>query len=127
MARMKQTGPRKTKLAAKASVNGASQSPAIQSPAMKSPTQNGPVELSDKDRQIVKAWLDDTKAEFKVTTAPLSRKRKRSGTPQTQTDLFQERLSVQYEVKPRDKWECLRKYKKFTGECILSWASQRQD
>lgn len=119
MARMKQTGLPKKKTLSSAKVNGtttASASPALQSPApAKSPAQPAPVELSDIDRQAVKTWLDDAKTEFKVTTAPLSRKRKRSGNMQTQTDLFEDRLSVQYEVKPRDKWECLRRYKKFTG------------
>lgn len=115
MARTKNIGAARAKPAAKAKVNGATATPATQSPAVKSPSQN-PAELSDKDRQTVKTWLDDPSTEFKVATAPLSRKRKRSGAMQAQTDLFEERLSVQYEVKPRDKWECLRRYKKFTGE-----------
>lgn len=114
MARTKQTGKPKAKATTPAmkNLNGTMNVPAIQSPTMKSPT---PTELSDKDRQAVKTWLDDPKTEFKVATAPLSRKRKRGGAMQTQTDVFEDRLSVQYEVKPRDKWECLRKYKKFTG------------
>jgi hypothetical protein len=33
-----------------------------------------------------------------------------------QDDLFEERLAVQYKVKPADKWESLRRYKKFTGK-----------
>lgn len=114
MAHTKQTGPSKAKANTKAKVNGAMKAPATQSPATKSPAQT-PVELSDKDRENVKKWLDDPATEFKVMTAPLSRKRKRSGAMQTQTDIFEERLDVQYEVKPRDKWECLRRYKKFTG------------
>lgn len=30
--------------------------------------------------------------------------------------MFEDRLSIKYEVKPRDKWESLRRYKKFTGK-----------
>lgn len=82
-------------------------------PALKSPTQ--PTELSDADRSKIKLWLDKQEKPFTITTVPLSRKRKRNSGLQAQTDLFEERLSVQYEVKPRDKWECLRRYKKFTG------------
>lgn len=44
-----------------------------------------------------------------------------------QDDLFEDRLTLQYEVKPNDKWSALRKYKKFSvgsesigyGECVL--------
>ena len=79
----------------------------------KSPTQ--PLELSDADKAKIKSWLDKQEKPFGVTTIPLSRKRKRASGLQPQTDLFEDRLSVQYEVKPRDKWECLRRYKKFTG------------
>ena len=65
----------------------------------------------------LKSWLDKQDKPFQVTTVPLSRKRKRNSGLQTQTDLFEDRLSVQYELKPRDKWDCLRRYKKFTGKC----------
>lgn len=88
-----------------------------------------PAELSETDRSRLREWLEYTDRPFAVHTVPLSRKRKRTGTTQLQVqdDLFEERLSVQYEVKPRDKWESLRRYKKFTvgaesiatGECIL--------
>jgi hypothetical protein len=77
-----------------------------------------PAELSDKDRTRLRDWLEHTDRPFEVNTVPLSRKRKRAGANQLQVqdDLFQDRLAVQYEVKPRDKWESLRKYKKFTGK-----------
>jgi len=88
-----------------------------------------PAELSEDDRSRLREWLEYTDRPFSVHTVPVSRKRKRTGTNQLQLqdDLFEERLAVQYEVKPRDKWESLRRYKKFTvgtesiatGECIL--------
>lgn len=72
-------------------------------------------QLSPKESQKLVAWLDSTETPFSVTTLPLSKKRKRSGhAPLIQDDLWEDRLSVQYEVKPRDKWESLRKYAKFT-------------
>lgn len=109
MARTKQTG-------GKPKVNGAPKpAPAKEESSAKSPAQ--PTELSDADRTKIKNWLDKQEKPFAVTTVPLSRKRKRqSGGLQTQSDLFDDRLSIQYEVKPRDKWECLRRYKKFTGK-----------
>lgn len=69
------------------------------------------------DKAKIKSWLDKQGSPFGVATIPLSRKRKRTSGLQPQTDLFEDRLSVQYEVKPKDKWECLRRYKKFTGGC----------
>jgi hypothetical protein len=62
--------------------------------------------------------LDKQDKPFTVATAAPSRKRKRQPTMQMQNDLFEDRLSIQYEVKPKDKWECLRRYKKFTGTHI---------
>lgn len=91
-----------------------------QTPALKSPTAQPmqPAELSEKDRMRLREWLEVTDRPFQVRTVPLSRKRKRQNVNQLQTqdDLFEERLAVQYEVKPRDKWESLRRYKKFTGK-----------
>lgn len=77
-----------------------------------------PAELSEEYRTRLRDWLDHTDNPFAVHTVPLSRKRKRNSVNQLQVqdDLFQERLAVQYEVKPRDKWESLRRYKKFTGK-----------
>ncbi len=89
-------------------------------PVMKSPAQ--PAELSDADRDRLKAWLDKQEKPFKVATAAPSRKRKRNPVMQMQSDLFEDRLNIQYEVKPKDKWECLRRYKKFTGMYIgITW------
>jgi hypothetical protein len=76
-----------------------------------------PTELSEEYRTRLRDWLNDTDYPFEVRTVPLSRKRKRNNNQlQIQEDLFQDRLTVQYEVKPRDKWESLRRYKKFTGK-----------
>jgi hypothetical protein len=101
---------------AKANANG---TPKVKAPpkppdTIKSPQQ--PPELSEADKTKIKQWLDKQDRPFSIAIQPSSRKRKRtSGTMQTQTDLFDDRLNIQYEVKPRDKWECLRRYKKFTG------------
>lgn len=85
----------------------------VKSPA---PPQQPP-DLSDEDRAGLKRWLDSRDKPFSVTAIPLSRKRKRdSQALQMQNDLWDERLSVRYEVKPRNNWESLRRYKKFTGE-----------
>ena len=109
MVRTKQTG--------KPKVNGTPKAPPKDAPAVKSPTQ--PAELSDADRAKIKSWLDKQEKPFGVVTVPPSRKRKRNAGLQMQNDLFQDHLNIQYEVKPRDKWECLRRYKKFTGTCLL--------
>jgi hypothetical protein len=110
--------------------NGTPKSTSAKTPSKtpKSPTAQPPqpAELSENDRARLREWLDYEDRPFSVHTVPLSRKRKRTEL-QVQDDLFEERLSVQYEVKPRDKWESLRRYKKFTvgaesiatGECIL--------
>ena len=77
-----------------------------------------PAELSDDDRILLRDWLEHTDRPFEVQTVPVSRKRKRGNASQLQVqdDLFEDRLSIKYEVKPRDKWESLRRYKKFTGK-----------
>lgn len=76
-----------------------------------------PVELSEESRIRLRDWLEHTKNPFKVHTVPLSRKRRRNSVKQLQIQdgLFQARLAVLFEVQPRDKWESLRRYKKFTG------------
>lgn len=102
--------------------NGTPKSASAKTPSKtpKSPTAqpSQPAELSEKDRVRLRDWLEYTDRPFSVHTVPLTRKRKRNGTNPllVQDDLFEERLSVQYEVKPRDKWESLRRYKKFTGK-----------
>jgi putative alpha-1,2-mannosidase len=94
--------------------------PSTTSKARKSPAAHAsqPAELSEEYRTRLREFLDHTDHPFAVHTVPLSRKRKRNNANQLQlqNDLFQERLTVQYEVKPRDKWESLRRYKKFTGK-----------
>jgi hypothetical protein len=78
-----------------------------------------PTELSAEYWTLLRDWLnaEDNDHPFEVHTVPLSKKRKRSNNKhlQVQDDLFQERLTVQYKVEPKDKWESLRRYKKFTG------------
>lgn len=64
----------------------------------------------------MKEWLKNNKSRFNVTCADVSRKRKRESEDLlVQDDLWDDRLSVQYEVTPRQKWESLRAYRKFTG------------
>ena len=115
------TAARRASKAAK-TPNGTPKSTVAKTPSKtpKSPaTQpSQPAELSEDDRVRMHEWLEYTDRPFSVHTVPLSRKRKRTGTNQLQVqdDLFEERLSVHYEVKPRDKWESLRRYKKFTGK-----------
>ena len=79
-----------------------------------------PTELSAEYHTLLRDWLNDGKNyhPFEVHTVPMSKKRKRSNNNhlQVQEDLFQDRLTVQYKVEPRDKWESLRRYKKFTGK-----------
>ena len=76
-----------------------------------------PAELSERDRLALKSWLDANDKPFTIQVAPPSKslKRKRDADLQLQTDLFEDRLNLRYQVRPRDKWECLRRYKKFTG------------
>lgn len=125
MVRTKQTGK-------KAVANGTasrSKTTTHTSPAASTPRPpSQPADLSETDRLKLKNWLDaQGPAPFSIATLAPSRKRKRTSTLQTQGDLWDERLNIQFEVKPRDKWECLRRYKKFTvgsesiatGQCIL--------
>lgn len=93
-----------------------------------SPSQ--PPELSVKERARLKEYLDRTdRPPFTVTTVPISRKRKReSGSLLPQQDLFDERLNVNYEVKPANNWESMKKYKKFTGMyCSAGASTSRHD
>ncbi|KAF2719967.1 hypothetical protein K431DRAFT_104226 [Polychaeton citri CBS 116435] len=100
-------------------------SPPASPPPAQSPTP--PKQLSPEEHGEVKAFLDASDKPFSIAVAPLSRKRKRGAPMQIQHNPFDERLSVQYEVKPKAKWESLRRYKKFTlgsekvatGQCIL--------
>jgi len=120
------TAARRASKAAK-TPNGTPKSTVAKTPSKtpKSPAAqpSQPAELSEEDRARLREWLEYTDRPFSVQTVPSSRKRKRSGTNQLQVqdDLFEERLSVQYEVKPRDKWESLRRYKKFTGKRRRTW------
>lgn len=105
--RTKQTRGRKT--------NGGVRKASTPSPSMaRSPAQ--PQDLSDKDRERLKKYLHNNPKAFTVVTVPPSRKRKRaSPNLHTETNLAQERLAVEYEIKPANNWESLRRYKKFTG------------
>ncbi|KAF2164080.1 hypothetical protein M409DRAFT_68019 [Zasmidium cellare ATCC 36951] len=82
------------------------------------------------DPEKIKEWLDKTvEGPWTVHAIPVSNKRKRDAPSKMLVEdrLFEERLNVQYEVKPRDRWEALKTYKKFTvasesiatGDCIL--------
>lgn len=86
----------------------------------RSPAQ--PPDLSPSDTAKMKTFLDKAEKPFTAVTYPLvSKKRKRDAKAYAlQEDLWEDRLAVRYEVKPRDKWESLRRYKKFTGkfECF---------
>ena len=94
------------------------QSQTPRTPKTPSTQVSQPAELSDDDRILLRDWLEHTDRPFEVQTVPVSRKRKRGNASQLQVqdDLFEDRLSIKYEVKPRDKWESLRRYKKFTGK-----------
>lgn len=86
--------------------------------APKSPTAQ-PAQLSAEEHDRLRNYLETKERPFKVTTVPITGKRKRGMTSkvlQLQDDLFEKRLSVFYKIEPRDKWEKLRRYKKFTGE-----------
>lgn len=82
---------------------------------------NQPRELSDADINKIKRFLDNNTKPFNVSIHAPTRKRKRSdeGGPHIQNDFFVPELSVQYEITPNSTWECLRRYKKFTGTRIL--------
>lgn len=107
MVRPKQAGKSKPK------TNGAAKAISDAEKPAKAPAQ--PVELSEKDKAKVKGWLDRQEKPFGIAMAPASLKRKRDTGMQLQSDLWEDRLTARYEVKPKDKWECLRRYKKFTG------------
>lgn len=114
MARTKQTGKAKPKPKANGTPTTTKATPAHDTEkTMRSPQQ--PAELSEADISKVKNWLDKQEKPFSIATAPLTKKRKRDAGMQEQTDLFEPRLNIKYEVKPKDKWECLRRYRKFTG------------
>lgn len=76
-----------------------------------------PAKLSEKDEAKLLEFLDTHEKPFSVATVSATKKRKRGATHlHVQRDLFDERLSVAYEVKPATNWESLRQYKKFTGK-----------
>lgn len=116
--RIKQTGRRKSK----APTNGNPSTPKAQKVRDTPDTQNmkspQPQELTELDRRRLREFLDHNDRPFDVHLVPASKKRKRTpASLQEQNDLFEERLTVQYEIKPWDKWSSLKRYKKFTGEC----------
>lgn len=78
----------------------------------RSPTTN-----NSPDPDKILAWLNRSmETPWSVSTTAQSNKRKRDAPKMEVEDrLFEDRLTVQYEVKPRDKWESLRSFKKFTG------------
>jgi hypothetical protein len=78
-------------------------------------------QLSDVATNELRDWLNNNPVNpFSIATLPNSKKRKReSSTYQAQEDLWEDRLSVLYEVRPKERWDNLRKYKKFTGNLDL--------
>lgn len=93
----------------------------------KQPPPAQPKELLEEDREHLRHWLSRTDKPFGVKIAALTRKRKRQEEMHVEEGLLVPDLRVLYAVKPRDKWDSLRKYKKFTvgtesiatGQCIL--------
>jgi hypothetical protein len=83
-------------------------------------------QLSDLAQLDLRNFLNKADKPFAIATLPNTKKRKReASTYNTQEDLWEERLSVLYEVRPKDRWESLRRYKKFTGEwerSLAHWA-----
>ncbi|QIW95743.1 hypothetical protein AMS68_001261 [Peltaster fructicola] len=63
-------------------------------------------------------YLDSQAAEgpFVVETLPLSRKKVKRGNQDVERidDLFERRLTVQYNIRPNNAWSALKKYKRFT-------------
>lgn len=113
----------KPKPAQCAQTNGTPKTAGPPPTAFKSPAQTA--ELTEAERNKLKQWLDTNDKSFKVATVPLSHKRKRDAPAlPVQTDLFEDRLNVQYEVKPGKQWTQLRKYKKFTGTSTRNEASR---
>lgn len=82
------------------------------------------MQLSAEDYNKLRDYLETKDQPFTVQTSSStqpskSKKRKRGSVDQVwplQDDMFEDRLSVSYKVNPRDKWEKLRRYKKFTGK-----------
>lgn len=88
-------------------------------------------QLSEAEVEKLRAFLDKSDKPFGIVTEPVSKKRKReSSAPSTfltQEDLWEDRLTVRYEVRPREKWESLRKYRKFTGESISVLGTRKSE
>ena len=64
----------------------------------------GPAKVSDEDRVRLREWLDSTDQPSTVRTVPLSRKRKwNSARQQVQGYLFEERLTVRFEIRVASK------------------------
>jgi hypothetical protein len=80
-------------------------------------------QLSDLAQSDLRNFLNKADKPFGIATLPNTKKRKReASTYNAQEDLWEDRLSVLYEVRPKDRWESLRRYKKFTGEWERSLA-----
>jgi hypothetical protein len=81
------------------------------------PSLTRPAKVSNGDYIRLREWLDSKDQPFTVRTVLLSRKRKwNSARQQVQGDLFEERLTVCFEMQPWKEWKSLRRYKKFTGK-----------
>ncbi|TKA83772.1 hypothetical protein B0A55_00002 [Friedmanniomyces simplex] len=115
--RTKMTGPsqKKARKVQQAQQNGTPPRSPPAAPQVRSPPQAQ--ELSHEDRASLKEFLENSDKPFSVTTIPPSRKRKRPGTDpavRTEGDLFETRLTVDYEIKPTTNWDSMKRYKKFT-------------
>lgn len=81
-------------------------------------------EISVIGRAELKVYLEGSVNPFSVATVPSSRKGKKSSAPlEMQTDLWEDRLSVQYEIKPWRAWKSMRRYNKFRGKLALGRCS----
>ncbi|EME43984.1 hypothetical protein DOTSEDRAFT_53220 [Dothistroma septosporum NZE10] len=94
----------------------------------KQPAQ--PETLGEDDREKLAHFLDaGNPFTVRIAKHPATnaKKRKRDEDGLLQDDLFDDRLTCLYAVQPLDKWESLRRYKKFTvgtesiatGQCVL--------
>lgn len=102
---------------AKSGANGATKKKkGVAAKAKPTPPLVQPKELLEEDKERLKQWLSTSDKPFGVKIDAPTRKRKRGEEMHLEEGLLVPDLQVLYEVKPRDKWESLRKYKKFTGE-----------
>ncbi|CAK4030778.1 ebs-bah-phd domain-containing [Lecanosticta acicola] len=87
-------------------------------------------ELTPLETEQMKNWLDDAPRPLftvSVSANPANSKKRKRDDENIEQDLFENRLSCKYSVHPKDKWDKLRKYRKFTvgsesiaiGACVV--------